>query len=322
MKMQIKFVVSIFFILLIAIGTPFSKVQAEGNAPDDQEKIPFDLKSLIESIEGSTVQYSGKDRTGYNRFIRVDRYNGRQFYYLVDPTSSQIIEVMPIPEVSFEVDTTQKYTEQELEQKAREFVTKAASDLVLAELTPAFGNKNGLTYFFRWEDKNKKLEGVQPAFIQVGFSAGGDFLNYVNTLPIASEEESNDGVNDVSDFTDFNEVYANGGSYWTKEYGSLQTNENAGYCYIYGWCNPKNFYFAPITTGQSSTVKGKWAPNDNLYTMVSAFVPSTHATTNQAAYMINNQWERAINQQNYYDTWVSLQSSPFVMEYQVYNSEM
>lgn len=28
--------------------------------------------------------------------------------------------------------------------------------------------------------------------------------------------------------------------------------------------------------------------------------------------MINNQWERAINQQNYYDTWVSLQSSPFV----------
>jgi hypothetical protein len=110
----------------------------------------------------------------------------------------------------------------------------------------------------------------------------------------------------------FDEYYANGGSYWQWLQGSYNTQNNAGYCYIYGWCSPKNFYWQ-ITCFGCTSAKGRWKPNANGTVKASAFVPSTHATTKQACYRSyynggSTLYEKCIRQDIYYDTFVSITS--------------
>ncbi len=155
-----------------------------------------------------------------------------------------------------------------------------------------------------------------PAFIQVAYSQSGDLVHFVNTLPLVDQtSQTIIAVNFVaSPALVFNEVYANGGAYWQWVIGSGNTQSNAGYCYIVGWCSPKNFYWKATCYGCTSA-KGRWNANPSTTVKASAFVPSTHATTLQACYRTfynggASSTEYCINQNIYYNTWVSITPIP------------
>lgn len=72
-------------------------------------------------------------------------------------------------------------TPEELETEARALVAAQNLALDLDQLTAQHGNKDARVYFFRWEDRSNRVDGM-PAFIQVGLSAAGDLVSYTNLL--------------------------------------------------------------------------------------------------------------------------------------------
>jgi hypothetical protein len=255
---------------------------------------------MIQSIEPGDVVYLDRDRTPYDMSVSLERYQTAQFIYSVDIATNQIIEIVREDEWNINVDPI--FSSKELEAKGREFISIVAKDTNLDVLTPSFGNKSGEMFFFKWEDHSRFLSGKITPFILIGFSQGGDLLNYVNTLSLSATISST-----------FDEYYANGGSYWQWLQGSYTTKNNAGYCYIYGWCSPKNFYYQNTCYGCVSA-KGRWKPNTNPTVKAKAFVPSTHATTRMACYKSyynggTTMYEKCINQNIYYDEMVSITSA-------------
>lgn len=260
---------------------------------------------MIQSIEPGDVMYLDRDLAPYDISISLERYQTAKFIYSIDIATNQVIKIVPVEEWNFNVDAI--YSSEELEAKAREFISLVAKEINLDDLTPAFGNKSGEMFFFRWEDRSRILSGdshMNP-FIQVGFSHGGDLLNFENTLSLST-------VSSMSSLTSFNEIYSNGGSHWDWLQGSYIQKDNAGYCYLYGgsWCTPKNFY-CQYTNRGTVTAKGQWKPNSNPNVKASAFIPSTYATTTMACY--RNKYnggthEKCINQSIWYNTWVSITS--------------
>jgi hypothetical protein len=133
---------------------------------------------------GETVQYV--ETTGllfYSQSARMEVYQSSKMEYTVDIASGQIIEIQPLPVGSPPYHTTPRLTPVELEQRARQFILSTGANVNLSFLTPAFGNKTD-TFFFRWEDRGRRQPDGGARFVQVGYSAAGDFLNYYNTLPL------------------------------------------------------------------------------------------------------------------------------------------
>jgi hypothetical protein len=75
----------------------------------------------------------------------------------------------------------------ELEKLARDMIALVSPEINLDTLTYRFGQKDELTFFFRWEDLTKPLldDGRSYPFVQVGLNGKGELLNYVNTLPMS-----------------------------------------------------------------------------------------------------------------------------------------
>ncbi len=259
---------------------------------------------MIQAMDPGDVIYLDHDRTSYDMTARLERYQTSKFIYSVDIATNQIIEIVRVDEWNIDVDPT--FSPEELETKAREFISLVAKGTSLDALTSTFGNKGGEMFFFRWEDRSRSLSGGMTPFIQIGFSQGGDLLNYINTLPLSTTSSK-------ATVAAFNETYANGGNYWQWLQGTYKTKSNAGYCYIYGWCSPKNFYYQNTCYGCVSA-KGRWKPNTNPTVKASAFIPSTHATTLMACYKSyynggTTLYEKCINQNIYYDQMVSITST-------------
>jgi hypothetical protein len=130
---------------------------------------------IIHSIEPGDIIYLDRDRTPYDMTISLERYQTEKFIYSVDIDTNQIIKIVPIDEWNFNIDPI--YSSKELEVKAREFILIVAKNTNFDILTPAFGNKGGEMFFFRWEDRSRFLSGdghLNP-FIQVGFSQAVTF---------------------------------------------------------------------------------------------------------------------------------------------------
>lgn len=166
---------------------------------------------LIQSIELGDVTYLDQDRSSYDTITKLERYQTSKFYYSVNIATNQIVEINLVDE--FNINLTPLFTQNELETKAREFITLVAPDTNLASLISYFGNKGSEIFFFRWEDRSKRLkEGMYP-FIQIGLSQGGDLVHYINTLPSSR-------YSSTATTTAFSEIYANGRSYWQWISGS------------------------------------------------------------------------------------------------------
>ncbi len=142
----------------------------------------------IQSIEpGQEVTYLDQDRSPYDRSSKLERYQTDKYCYWVDISTTQVVQIDRVDGHSSGSELL--YTESQMEEKAREFIARVTGDVTLSDLAPRFGDKSGENFFFRWEDKTRKIDGEMPAFIQVGFSREGDLIGYVNTFPLLKEAE-------------------------------------------------------------------------------------------------------------------------------------
>ncbi len=142
---------------------------------------------LIRRIEPGYVSYSHQTRLPYySENAIVEIYDAEKDSIIVDIAYGQIIEIIPLRLEQYSLAPT--FSQSELEIKAVEFINMVTKGIDFGKLTPRFTEKEQKTFFFRWEDNTKKLSGGMSPFVQVSFSRGGDFLNYVNTLPFSENE--------------------------------------------------------------------------------------------------------------------------------------
>lgn len=288
------------------------------------------VEKMIEAIDGNKPIYLERFTLPYNPSAALERYQAGKFFYTVDIATSHVVDISPVdinvfPKHSPNSNVLKgKYSEDELQARARDYITKVSGEIDLDTLTPVFANKEGRIYFFRWEDPSGSLEDGTAPFIQVAISSlDGNVRQYVNTLPIGLTQSQallqETGLFPKDAKAVFNEVYANGSAtYWSwlNNGGSADTVSNAGYCYIAGWCFPKTFYWSwtDATTSPPQNepyIRGRWTTNVTTESTRSyAFIPGTNATA-YARYTttINNgasTVDKVVDQEIYYNVWVFL----------------
>ncbi len=288
---------SIILALLMLLTTALSvQAQSENKKPDPA------FREKATHVEKSRKPYYGKSAA-------VDIYVLDGIYYSVDATTGEVVEIIP-DVISYEITPT--YTEDQLRGMAEEIVNRfLEKKFDLSDMTFSLGQKIG-TYFFRWEDQGKKLDDDSIAFVQVGLSQNGDFLNLINTLPFGH------GIPKVHPMIQkmpnligpFNEIYANGGSHWSKS-GSM-TSVTGGYFYLYpsSYCTASYCYTFYYSSGNAA---GGWYPNSNSNTKAAVFIPSTHAIGG-VTYTVKDMYSNVVSsyyvlQNAWYNTWVSITSS-------------
>lgn len=289
------------------------------------------IERMIEVIDGNKPIYLERFTLPYSPSAALERYQTNKFFYTVDIDSSQIVDISPVDITVFPLHSLNSdalkglYSQAELQERARTYIRTVAGDIDFDALKPAFSDKEGRIYFFKWEDPSRTLDDGTVPFIQVAFSSlDGGFRTYVNTLPMAMPRSQamlqKAGMFPAVVKAVFTEYYANGSAtYWSwlSNGGSADTHTNAGYCYIAGWCSPKNFYWswtdATVNPPQNEPlINGKWTTNVTTEsTRLYAFIPSTDATA-YAKYTakMNNGTPttvtKVIDQEIYSDVWVFL----------------
>lgn len=152
----------------------------------ERQKAVGEIKKFADK-QDLAVNYKNTAKSVYNSGVMEEIYTTDYDQYEVDARNNKIIQFgpkpLPIGQASKKFDTTDKYSKGELETMARAFIAKNAPEVKLDELTANFGDKEGVNYFFRWEDTSREIEDMHP-FIQVGFSRGGDLLSYTNSLSL------------------------------------------------------------------------------------------------------------------------------------------
>lgn len=137
--------------------------------------------------QAASVAYAATGKSSYNSKLNTEFYRVGQDYVEVDMRNNEIVQFGPAPvkpsEETKKFDTAAKFGIADLQAKASEFVARNAK-VDLSALKASTGNKMDTNYFFRWEDPNKMLEDGRPAFVQVGFTIGGELLSYTNSLSI------------------------------------------------------------------------------------------------------------------------------------------
>jgi hypothetical protein len=131
------------------------------------------------------IEYKSTAKSSYNNNVLIEYYVVGTDYYEVDTRTNQIIQFgpasLPQGETPKSYDSTPRYTSQELEVMARTFIADRIG-VDVTKLTSNHGNKGGANYFFRWEDRTRKMNDGTYPFIQIGFTRGGDLLSYTNSL--------------------------------------------------------------------------------------------------------------------------------------------
>ena len=130
-------------------------------------------------------EYVSTAKSSYSNSVIAEYYMVGQDYVEVDTKTNKIVQFGPAPvakgQPAKEYNTEARFSPEQLEAKAREFIAKNAPDANLGSLKESTGEKGGTNFFFRFTDESKEVEGVK-AFVQVGFTVGGDLLSYTNTL--------------------------------------------------------------------------------------------------------------------------------------------
>ena len=153
--------------------------------PENERQKAVDEIKKFSGKSDLAVNYKDTSKSSYNALVPAEVYTTDFDQYEVDARNNQIIQFGPKPleigQESKKFDTTARYSKAELETMARQFIAKNMPEVKVDDLTQKFGDKEGVNYFFRWEDTSREIEDMHP-FIQVGFSRGGDLLSYTNSL--------------------------------------------------------------------------------------------------------------------------------------------
>lgn len=292
-------------ISLIAISIqPSTAVKAIANSQGS-----IDVKTLITELSGQEVKRLESGKLPYYSTEKIlDQYVSGEFTYRVDSSTGQLVEVMSTDPGTQNVQINKNLDKDELQRLAINYIEKCKLNVNLDELSLVIGNKGEVNYFYRWNHGLLGDPSYGKYYVQVGFTKDGQLLNLVNTLPFMNESESaiNQGVELPDSMNTFTEVYANDGSYWSSS-GGPSSITDYGYCGSPSgsWCSPYSIRYA-FTNVNSDAITGTWSPSPNTNTKASAFVPSNYATTTSACYYLNGIKGLCVNQNNYYDSWVSI----------------
>ncbi len=301
MKTRIKIFTIVLTILLFAQVVFPVQAKGENKKPDPA------FRDKAAWVDKSHVPYFGR-----NALVNIYLADG--LFYSVDAVSRDVVEIEPVV-MDYQIDAT--YSGDQLKGMAENLVARFFGDKVkLDKLSFSLGQKIG-TFFFRWEDTKKQLDDGSYPFIQVGFSQNGDFLNLYNTLPFGHDNITWSGTKVSANILligPFNEIYANGGAYWTGTGG--WTSTTGGYYYLHpSGCSGtfcSKFYYTQQSTGGGGLIYGNWWPNYNTNTKAAVFVPGTYATAVVNYEVVRNNGSyffTQVNQNAYYNTWVSITSS-------------
>ncbi|PZS01592.1 MAG: hypothetical protein DLM69_04805 [Candidatus Chloroheliales bacterium] len=143
------------------------------------------------------IPYPGGSATAEVYYVGLDQYT-------ILPANNKVVQVGERPRLGNEpgkqYDVTPRYDQAQLEAMAVAFIKEHAPDVDLTKLNAQFGSKGAVApndkggqnagtphdtnYFFRWEGYSANLTGGpdEVPFIQVGFTVGGTFLSYTNSL--------------------------------------------------------------------------------------------------------------------------------------------
>lgn len=143
------------------------------------------MKALLAS--DVSPEYVSTSRSSYDYETYAEFYRVGPDYFEVDTETNKIIQFGPAPvkpgDKAKVYNTEAKFSQEELEAQARDFIAKNDPAADLGSMEASVGEKLGTNFFFRWTDTSKKV-GEDSAFVQVGFTTGGDLLSYTNTLSL------------------------------------------------------------------------------------------------------------------------------------------
>ena len=155
-------------------------------SPELLEKHLTLLKNLEPDTPAAEIQRSITALPFYRNDLTFFQYVTGTRVYVLD-ASGDVVEIFPLqPPQTSDLTPIAPLSRAGLEKKARSLIQLLAPGTDLEALTEAGGEKIN-TFFFRWENRTKALldDGRSYPFIQVGFNADGELLNYYNTLPLA-----------------------------------------------------------------------------------------------------------------------------------------
>jgi len=162
-----------------------AEVDALTARPESERQKAVDEIKKFSGKQDMAVDYKNTGKSVYNPGVMEEVYTTDYDQYEVDARNNKIIQFGPRPlavgEKGKTFNTEDKYSKSELETMARQFIAKNVPEVKLDDLSANFGDKEGVNFFFRWEDTTRENEDMYP-FIQVGFSRGGDLLSYTDTL--------------------------------------------------------------------------------------------------------------------------------------------
>jgi hypothetical protein len=250
-----------FFTILVLLAftasfTPRVAKAQGGNPPNGSAPTAAGIEAVKAFVgDNAVIIYRGRVSSSYAPDVITEIYYVDTDQYEVNVETGQVIQFGARPlspsEQPRTYDTSNRYTPSELEAMAVSFIAKHAPEVNLNSLTPAHSNKEEINYFFRWEDASGKTLMGMRAFIQVGFSRGGDLLSYTNALGLPALAPTVSG--DI--------VYSNGGNYW-HQYGPSQYwyyVSGQGWCGKYSTCTPA--YMQYTWAGNTLSNYAKW---DNI----------------------------------------------------------
>lgn len=143
----------------------------------------------MKNLLGSDVspKYESTSRSSYDYDTYAEFYRVGPDYFEVDMQTNKVIQFGPAPmkpgDTAKVYNTEAKFSKEDLEAKAQDFIAKNDPDADLGSMEASVGEKLGTNFFFRWTDSSKKV-GEDNAFVQVGLTTGGDLLSYTNTLSL------------------------------------------------------------------------------------------------------------------------------------------
>lgn len=140
------------------------------------------LHPTADSLQRQTVQYAGRPgQIQGTKLVGAELYFSEDYQFAIDPHSNKMLEMYVRPKEVGEpeavLDMTARYTEAQLEQKARQLIGAQNIGVNLDSLKLEKNQKVG-TFFYTWQGE-KTADGAQP-YLYVAYTQGGQLIGYIN----------------------------------------------------------------------------------------------------------------------------------------------
>lgn len=166
------------------------KVEAEARPVAERAKTAEAINAwadkfyyTVDGLPRQELKYTGK-AGGFQKMEvagGVEIYSTADFEYTVDPKNNKVLDLITRTkkegEPKWVMDMTARFSQDQLEQKARELVEAQNLGVDLKTLTLEKGQKEG-TFFFVW--RGQAGENKQAPSVKVGFTQGGQLIRYSN----------------------------------------------------------------------------------------------------------------------------------------------